>query len=167
MLRLSRAVFFVAVAVALTACMSGAGPAPEVAEGKPFPERTLKDQDGNPVEIPGDARVILKAVEAAPSRMANTVMSDMSAAERETLGIVFISDIHQMPPYVKENVVLPRMRAREYSTVVTDSPADAGFMPHEREQVTVVLLDGEGTVTQVGLAASKEALARMIDEAGE
>lgn len=167
MLRLSRAVFLLAVTVTLTACMSGAASAPEVAEGQPFPERTLKDQDGNAVEIPGDAHVILKTVEAAPSRMANAVMGDMSAAEREALGIVFISDIHQMPPYVKENVVLPRMRAREYSTVVTDRPEDAGFVPHEREQVTVVLLDGEGTVTQVGYAASEDALVQMIEEAGE
>ncbi|WP_018876284.1 hypothetical protein [Thioalkalivibrio sp. ALE31] len=146
-------------------CMSGGGPEPEFAEGQPFPERTLNDQHGNPVELPGNARVILKTVEAAPAGVANAVLSEMSPAERE--GIVYIADIHEMPPQPMQNVVLPRMQARDYSIVVTSSEADAGFLPHEREQVTVVLLDGEGVVTGVGHAGSEEALKDLLAEAVE
>ncbi|MFO7954134.1 MAG: hypothetical protein R6U45_04985, partial [Thioalkalivibrio sp.] len=79
----------------------------------------------------------------------------------------YIADIHEMPSQPMQNVVLPRMQAREYSIVVTSSEADAGFLPHEPEQVTVVLLDGEGVVTDVDHAGSEEALRDMLDDAGD
>lgn len=148
-------------------CMSGGGPEPEFAEGQPFPERVLNDQHGNPVELPGNARVILKTVEAAPAGVANAVLSGMSAEEREALGIIYIADIHEMPPQPMQNVVLPRMQARDYSIVVTSSAADAGFLPHEREQVTVVRLDGDGVVTGVEHAGSEEALKAVLGDAVE
>ncbi|WP_038051177.1 hypothetical protein [Thioalkalivibrio sp. ALJ1] len=168
MSRVSQFVFpavFLASLVLVSGCMSGGGPEPEFAEGQPFPERTLNDQHGNPVELPGNARVILKTVEMAPADIANAVLGEMSAEERE--GIVYIADIHEMPPQPMQNVVLPRMQARDYSIVVTNSEADAGFLPHEREQVTVILLDDEGVVTDVGHAGSEEALKDMLANAGE
>ncbi|WP_018871993.1 hypothetical protein [Thioalkalivibrio sp. ALJ16] len=148
-------------------CMSGGGPEPEFAEGQPFPERTLNDQHGNPVELPGNARVILKTVEAAPSGVANAVLGAMSAEERDALGIIYIADIHEMPAQPMQNVVLPRMQARDYSIVITSSEADAGFLPHQREQVTVVLLDENGVVTGVGHAGSEEALKDLLADAAE
>lgn len=154
-----------AAAGLVAGCMSGGGPEPEFAEGQPFPERTLNDQHGDAVELPGNARVILKTVEAAPAGIANAVLSGMTAEERE--GIVYIADIHEMPPQPMQNVVLPRMQARDYSIVVTSSEADAGFLPHQREQVTVILLDTEGVVTGVGHAGSEEALKDMLDGAHE
>ncbi|AKJ95532.1 hypothetical protein TVD_09265 [Thioalkalivibrio versutus] len=152
-----------AAAGLVAGCMSGGGPEPEFAEGQPFPERTLNDQHGDAVELPGNARVILKTVEAAPAGIANAVLSGMTAEERE--GIVYIADIHEMPPQPMQNVVLPRMQARDYSIVVTSSKADAGFLPHQREQVTVILLDDEGVVTGVSHAGSEEALQEMLDNA--
>lgn len=160
-------VFLLAAAGLVAGCMSGGGPEPEFAEGEPFPERTLNDQHGDPVELPGNARVILKTVEAAPAGVANAVLDGMGAEAREALGIIYIADIHEMPSQPMQNVVLPRMQAREYSIVVTSSEADAGFLPHEPEQVTVVLLDGEGVVTDVDHAGSEEALRDMLDDAGD
>lgn len=156
-----------AAAGLVAGCMSGGGPEPEFAEGKPFPERTLNDQHGDAVELPGNARVILKTVEAAPANIANAVLGEMSAEQRDALGIVYIADIHEMPAQPMQNVVLPRMQARDYSIVVTSSEADAGFLPHQREQVTVILLDAEGVVTGVGHASSEEALKDMLDDAHE
>ncbi|WP_019626654.1 hypothetical protein [Thioalkalivibrio sp. ALJT] len=143
-------------------CMSGGGPEPEFAEGQPFPERTLNDQHGNAVELPGNARVILKTVEAAPAGVANAVLGAMSAEERDALGIIYIADIHEMPAQPMQNVVLPRMQARDYSIVVTTREADAAFLPHQREQVTVVRLDDNGVVTGVDHAGSEEALQDLL-----
>ncbi|MGM0554361.1 MAG: hypothetical protein ACQETK_11375 [Pseudomonadota bacterium] len=152
-------------ALALAGC-GGETPA-KFGEGNPFPEVALNDAAGNSVSVPGDARVVMKTVEMAPANIANAVLGDMSTAQREAVGIVYIADTHQMPPHVLENVVLPRMQAREYPTLITATPEDAGFLPHRREHVTVVLLDGAGTVTDVEFAASEDELRGLLASVGE
>lgn len=108
-----------------------------------------------------------KTVEMAPADIANAVLGEMTEEERNAIGVIYIADIHQMPPHVMENVVLPRMQAREYPTAVTQSEQDAGFMPHTPEEVTVILLDGEGTVTGIHAAASEDRLKELLEQAGE
>jgi hypothetical protein len=162
------AALFATSTLLLAACDGGANAsADEVVEGEAFPERTLNDQHGNPLQIPGDARVILKTVEMAPADIANAVLGEMTEEERNEIGVIYIADIHQMPPHVMENVVLPRMQAREYPTVVTQSEQDAGFMPHTPEEVTVILLDGDGTVTGIHTAANEDRLKELLEQAGE
>lgn len=150
------------------ACEGGVNAsADEVVEGEAFPERTLNDQHGNPLQIPGEARAILKTVEMAPADIANAVLGEMTEEERNAIRVIYISDIHQMPPHVMENVVLPRMQAREYPTAITRSEEDAGFMPHTPEEVTVILLDGEGTVTGIHSVANEDRLKELLEQAGE
>lgn len=168
MSRFLHAVVSAAVLLPVLVLVGCGGEAPPgFGEGNPFPERTLNDAAGNPVTVPGDARVVLKTVEMAPANIANAVLGGMSAAEREEIGIIYIADTHQMPPHVLENVVLPRMQGRDYPTLITATPEDAGFLPHRREHVTVVQLDGAGTVTGVEHAASEEELQELLAAAGE
>ncbi|WP_019572180.1 MULTISPECIES: hypothetical protein [unclassified Thioalkalivibrio] len=162
------AALFATSTLLLAGCEGGVeASADDVVEGETFPERTLNDQHGNPLQIPGAARVILKTVEMAPADIANAVLGEMTEEQRNEIGVIYIADIHQMPPHVMENVVLPRMQAREYPTAITRSEEDAGFMPHTPEEVTVILLDGEGTVTGIHTAANEDRLKELLEKAGE
>jgi len=166
MSRLAAAVLPAALALSL-AVLPATALAATVSEGDAVPERTLNDQHGESVEIPGDARVLLKTVEMAPANVANAVLGAMSAEERAASGVLYIADTHAMPPHVLQNVVLPRMQGRDYRTAVTSAPGDAGFMPHRAEHVTVVFLDAEGTVTGIEFADSEPALRELLEAAAD
>lgn len=157
-----------AAALALSlAALPATALAATVSEGDAVPERTLNDQHGAPVEIPGDARVLLKTVEMAPANVANAVLGAMSPEEHAVAGVLYIADTYAMPPHVLQNVVLPRMQERDYRTVITNSPDDAGFMPHRAERVTVVFLDAEGTVTGIEFADSEPTLRELLEAAAD
>ncbi|WP_018936109.1 hypothetical protein [Thioalkalivibrio sp. ALJ24] len=143
------------------------GPAvADLTEGEAFPEVTLSDQHGESLELPGDARVVLMTVEMAPADITNDVLADMGPEAIEEAGIRYVADTHGMPPFVLENVVMPRMQERAYTIGVTEGPEDMGFMPHRRDHVSVVFLDGEGTVTGTGSASSEAALRELLEDAG-
>ena len=157
----------VVLSAGLGLLLAAAPVAADLSEGDPFPDVTLNDQHGEPLELPGDARVVLMTVEMAPADITNDVLGDMGPEAIEEAGIRYVADTHGMPPFVLENVVMPRMQERPYRTGVTEGPDDMGFMPHQRDHVSVVFLDGEGTVTGTGAAASEAALRQMLEGAGD
>ncbi|OOC10640.1 MULTISPECIES: hypothetical protein [Thioalkalivibrio] len=157
----------VVLSAGLGLLLAAAPAAADLSEGDAFPDVTLNDQHGEPLELPGDARVVLMTVEMAPADITNDVLGDMGPEAIEEAGIRYVADTHGMPPFVLENVVMPRMQERPYRTGVTEGPGDMGFMPHQRDHVSVVFLDGEGTVTGTGAAASEAALRQMLEGAGD
>lgn len=136
-----------------------------IVEGQSLPPRNFVDQYDKLHEFPGaDTRLVLFAVEKAPSDWVNAALTALGAPAVRARGIVFLADISGMPGFVTRSFALPKMRQRPYPILLVQEPQQADFMPREKDAVTVLRVHG-GKVLSVAFARDEVAVKAAVDAA--
>ncbi|MEW6560559.1 MAG: hypothetical protein AB1412_10245 [Pseudomonadota bacterium] len=159
---MQRRTFIMAAAVSTVLGWPALAAAAALGVGDGLPSTTFENQHGKPEPFPGaDTRVVLFAVEKAPSDVVNEYLTALGVEAMRQRGIVFLADISGMPGFVTQTFALPKMRKRPYSILLANKADQCAFMPHEKDAVTVLHL-AQGKITQIqfprDLAALKAAV---------
>ncbi len=136
-----------------------------VAVGQSLPQRNFVDQHDKSHDFPGaGTRLVLFAVEKAPSDWVNAALTALGAQGVQARGIVFLADISGMPGFVTRSFALPKMRQRPYPILLVQDAQQADFMPREKDAVTVLRIKG-GKVLSVAFARDEAAVKAAADAA--
>ena len=156
------------LSAALVAAVLGSSASPALALASPLgvggtlPQTQFENQHGKMEDFPGaDTRVVLFAVEKAPSDVVNDYLTALGVEAMHKQGIVFLADISGMPGFATQPFALPKMRKRPYSILLASKAEQAAFMPHEKEAVTVMQVR-QGKITHIGFARDVAALKAAI-----
>ncbi|MGC8807490.1 MAG: hypothetical protein ACP5GC_00525 [Thiomonas sp.] len=134
-----------------------------LAVGDALPQLQFENQHGKMEAFPGaGTRVVLFAIEKAPSDEVNTFLTNLGAEGMRKEGIVFLADISGMPGFVTQSFALPKMRKRPYSILLANKADQAAFMPHEKDAVTVLQVN-QGKVTRITFARDAAAIKAAVD----
>lgn len=128
--------------------------------GAPLPELTLPDQHENQHTVV-DAKVILFAPDKDAGELAHQVLSSTDTKGFESKGIIYISDISQMPSFVTSMFALPKMRDYPYVVLLGYEEAETAMFPRQEAQVTVLHVES-GKIERSSFAGSAQALADLI-----
>lgn len=135
--------------------------AASLAVGDELPVLTLKDQHDRPVVMPGDAQLLLFAVEKPAADLVNRFLDKQRNGFLERHGAVFLMDISAMPKMITRMFALPKMRKRPYRIVLADDAEALAFLPRRQNQVTVVELNA-GVVEQIDFVVDESDLGRRF-----
>ena len=159
---------FLALSLAGLATSAGVVPAAwaqAIGRGQPLPSLTFPDQHGNTHAFPGQqTRLVLFAVQKAPSDWVNTGLTELGPDQIKARGIVFLADISGMPSFVTRSFALPKMRKRPYPILLAQQAGEAGFMPQETGAVTILHVQN-GHVTQINFAHDEAAVKAALAKA--
>ncbi|WP_079420681.1 hypothetical protein [Thiomonas intermedia] len=159
---MQRRTFIIATALGATLAWPGMATATPLGAGDTLPQTSFEDQHGKTETFPGaDTRVVLFAVEKAPSDVVNDYLTTLGAEAMRQRGIVFLANISGMPGFVTQTFALPKMRKRPYAILLATKAEQCAFMPHEKNAVTVVQLR-QGKITQIQFARDAAALKSAI-----
>jgi hypothetical protein len=128
--------------------------------GARLPALTLPDQHGNLRAI-GDATVVLFAPDRDAGALANQVLSHTDTDSMAAAGIIYISDISQMPSFVSRMFALPKMRDYPYAVLLGYEASQTAMLPRQAGKVTVLRVQ-KALIEQVSFADSEQPLAKMI-----
>ncbi len=132
--------------------------------GDTLPQLQFENQHGKTEAFPGaGTRVVLFAIEKAPSDEVNTFLTHLGVEGMHKEGIVFLADISGMPGFVTQTFALPKMRKRPYSILLANKPEQAVFMPHEKDAVTVMQVD-QGKITHIAFARDAAAIKTAVGQ---
>ena len=135
-----------------------------LAVGDALPQLQFENQHGKVEAFPGaGARVVLFAIEKAPSDEVNTFLTNLGAEAMQKDGIVFLADISGMPGFVTQTFALPKMRKRPYSILLAKNAEQAAFMPHEKDAVTVMQIN-QGKITHIAFARDATAIKAAVGQ---
>ena len=135
-----------------------------LAVGDALPQLQFENQHGKMEAFPGpDTRVVLFAIEKAPSDEVNTYLTNLGVEAKRKDGIVFLADISGMPGFVTQTFALPKMRKRPYSILLANKAEQAAFMPHEKDAVTVLRVN-QGKITHIAYARDAAAIQTALGQ---
>lgn len=135
-----------------------------LAVGDTLPQLQFENQHGKMEAFPGPGtRVVLFAIEKAPSDEVNTYLTNLGVEAMHKDGIVFLADISGMPGFVTQTFALPKMRKRPYSILLANKPEQAAFMPHQKDAVTVLQVN-QGKVTHIAFARDAAAIQAAVGQ---
>lgn len=133
-----------------------------LAVGDTLPQLQFENQHGKMETFPGaGTRVVLFAIEKAPSDEVNTYLTNLGVEAMRKDGIVFLADISGMPGFVTQTFALPKMRKRPYSILLANKAEQAAFMPHEKDAVTVLQVS-QGKIGHIAFARDAAAIQAAV-----
>lgn len=154
---------FVFLAAMTTLAWPALASAAPLTVGDALPQTQFETQHGKAEAFPGaGTRVVLFAVEKAPSDEANAFLTLLGAEGMRKAGIVFLADISGMPGFVTQTFALPKMRKRPYAILLATKSEQAAFMPHEKDAVTVLHVH-QGKITHIAFARDAAGIRAAVE----
>ncbi len=86
--------------------------------GQPFPRLKLTNQHDTPVQLPGDASVIVFANAKDVDEWADPMLAKFGQKQMDVHHLVYLSDIHRMPWMISKMFALPKLKERTYSVAL-------------------------------------------------
>ncbi|OZB36757.1 MAG: hypothetical protein B7X35_02945 [Halothiobacillus sp. 14-56-357] len=86
--------------------------------GQPFPILKLTNQQDVPVQLPGEASVIVFANAKNVDEWADPLLAKFGQKQMEANHLVYLSDIHRMPWMISKMFALPKLKERTYSVAL-------------------------------------------------
>ena len=86
--------------------------------GASFPSLQIRDQHDTPINLPGNASVIVFTDTKAVDEWADPVLAAFGQQQMSAEHVVYLSDIHLMPWLISKMIAMPALRERPYSVAL-------------------------------------------------
>lgn len=86
--------------------------------GQSFPSLKLTNQQDVPVQLPGEASVIVFANAKKVDEWADPLLAKFGQKQMDAQHLVYLSDIHRMPWMISKMFALPKLKERAYSVAL-------------------------------------------------
>ncbi|MBK1679586.1 hypothetical protein [Rhodocyclus tenuis] len=132
-----------------------------LAPGTALPALLLEDQNGKPVQIDAETRIVIFSAGMAASDLVKEVLRGEPAGTLERLHAVYLSDISAMPALITRMIALPKLRELPFPIGLGREAAQLADLPRQTDAATVLHLQ-DGKLTAVDYAKDAAQLRQAI-----
>lgn len=140
---------------------AGAATAEKYKVGDTFAAFSTKDQHDKPYTYEPGARLVIVSFEMGTGKAANTFFETKGAAFLGEQKAVFIANIYGMPGIARA-FALPKMRKYPHRILLGDGADFLARYPEKEDFLTVLTLDGKGTITEIRHVNPKKEMATIF-----
>ena len=142
--------------------LAGALPAAEVYKtGDTFAGFSTKDQHDKTYTWAGEARWVIVSFDMSTAKAANAFFERQPADYLPRREAIFISDIHGMPG-IGRAFALPKMKKYPHRILLADAKGFVDRYPKQEDRITILQLDGQGTVQSIRFVDPKKEMAKLF-----
>lgn len=133
----------VALAAVAFACASKPQNAPlaRVVVGDQLTAFSLEDQHGELHPIDTTTQLVLYSRDMEGGNVIREVLEPIGNDYLRLRHAVYIADISRMPTFISKTIAIPRMRSRNYSTLLDLKGSMTSMLPNQTGKATVLWLD--------------------------
>lgn len=125
----------------LLGALPGAAEEP-YAVGEALAPFELEDQHGELHALDENVKLVLFSRDMDGGDILREAVAGLGAERLESLGALYLADIHRMPGLVARFIAIPRMRKRPYPVLLDRDGTATARLPDVEGQVTILELDG-------------------------
>ena len=141
------------------ACATDSSDAPPVtsAVGDQLSPFSLEDQYGETHSVDENTRRILYSQDMDGGDVVKQVLAELGNDYLNTHHTVYVADISRMPGFISKTIAIPRMRSRNYATLLDLEGSVTSGLPSQPGKASVIRLE-ELRITEIGYAATSDEL---------
>lgn len=133
-----------------------------VVVGESFPNLKIHDQHDNPVNLPGDASVIVFSDTKSVDEWADPVLAAFGQQQMTDHHLVYLSDIHRMPWLISKMIAMPALRERPFSVaLIREEPESTLLSSPEKGCLNWIQLQAGKVVAIAPVCAPTDLKARL------
>jgi NADPH-dependent ferric siderophore reductase len=129
--------------------------------GEPLPVIRLQDQNGKPLAIPRETKLVFFTSEMGGSRLMARTLDALPRTALQDKSAVYVADISGMPAIFTTIVALPRLQKLPYPVALVRDEKNAAVLPRKPGTVTVLKFD-EGKISAVEFARDAQQISRHL-----
>jgi len=126
----------------------------------------LEDQHGELRALDESVKLVLFSRDMDGGDFLKEAVAELGAERLESLGAIYLADIHRMPGLIARFIAIPRMRDRPYPVLLDRDGTATARLPDVEEQATILELVGL-TLRAVHHMDSVEAVKARLGGASE
>lgn len=131
--------------------------------GSRLPDPAFIDQHGQSRGLDQHARFLVISFEKQGAQMTKRWLRSKPESYLADHGVCLLADVSRMPSQIKEKIFLPRLRKYGYPVLLIEDESAESIFPRQPKQLTVIVLDGKGTVVSVQFSDSVEAVETLVE----
>jgi hypothetical protein len=141
------------------ACATDSAPAPQAMNtvGDALQPFSLEDQHGEKHSVDSSTRLILYSRDMEGGDVVKQVLAEQAGDYLSARHAVYVADISRMPGFISKTIAIPRMRDRNYPTLLDIEGSVTARLPSQPARATLIRLD-ELRIVEVSYAGTSDEL---------